>query len=153
MNLFYLIIPFFILILILYILTARCKKEKITIINSKGKTVRIDAEIADSFATRFKGLMGRRSLGEGEGMLFIFPHPDQHSFWMLNTYIPLEALFFDQDGVLIEVLQMEPCGLNVARCWLYRPRKPAGYALEVNKGFSASRSIISGDSRLDIKRI
>jgi len=42
--------------------------------------------------------MGRKQLGDSEGMLFIFETEDYHSFWMKNTLIPLSIAFADKDG-------------------------------------------------------
>jgi len=55
-------------------------------------------EIADTDASREKGLMFRKSLPEGQGMLFDFHEEQPVGFWMQNTYIPLDMIFIRGDG-------------------------------------------------------
>jgi uncharacterized membrane protein (UPF0127 family) len=134
-------------ILILLFITAKGEKRKITVISDDGSRIAVDAEIADSPATRAKGLMGRESLGENEGMLFVFGKPGTYAFWMLNTSMPLDAIHFSGNGTVVDIIRMEPCGLNVA-CPRYPPKEPSMYVLEVNQGFARGKNISIGKSRL-----
>lgn len=144
------LILFIILIMVIYVAMAKGDKRKLTLINSEGKQVFVDTEIADNMSAKIKGLMGRQSLGKNEGMLFKFDKEQVQSFWMLNVTIPLDAIFFDSKGTVVDVIQMEPCGLNITKCRLYAPKKPAMFVLEVNKGFSKNNSIIPGNSSLEL---
>lgn len=137
-----------ILILIIYFMSAKGEKRRLTLINSEDRHIELDIEIADNPVTRAKGLMGRSSLGEYEGMLFIFNRSGIYSFWMLNTTIPLDAIYLSEDGTVVDIIEMEPCGLNITRCRNYIPEAEAMYVLEVNQGFSRKQKIEVGDSRI-----
>jgi uncharacterized protein len=144
------LILFIILIMFIYLAMAKGDKRKLTLINSEGKQVFVDTEIADNMSAKMKGLMGRESLGKNEGMLFKFDKEQVQSFWMFNVTIPLDAIFFDSNGTVVDIIQMEPCGLNITKCRLYAPKKPAMHVLEVNKGFSKNNSILPGNSSLEL---
>ncbi|MCI0503834.1 DUF192 domain-containing protein [Candidatus Micrarchaeota archaeon] len=141
------------IILIFHFIGAKGEKKRIAIINADGSKVYVDAEIANESATMAKGLMGRRSLGENEGMLFVFKQSGIYSFWMLNTTIPLDAIHFADNGTVADIIEMEPCGLNIVKCRLYPPKAQAKYVLEVNQGFSEKNRIVIGTSRLDLSSL
>ncbi|MEW6748916.1 MAG: DUF192 domain-containing protein [Candidatus Micrarchaeota archaeon] len=136
------------IILILLFMTAKGEKRRITLVNSENERFEISVEVANNSITRAKGLMGRSSLGEYEGMLFEFDRPGIYPFWMLNTTIPLDAIYIAGDGSVVDILEMEPCGLNITKCRLYTPKAEAMYVLEVNRGFSGKHSVMAGKSAL-----
>jgi uncharacterized membrane protein (UPF0127 family) len=62
-------------------------------------------EVVDNDADRAKGLMYRKSLPEGTGMLFDFQREQDVSFWMENTYIPLDMIFIKADGRILRIAE------------------------------------------------
>jgi uncharacterized protein len=104
-----------------------------------GDTVR--AEIAYTAEERATGLMHREELPEGSGMLFVFDDVDYRSFWMQNTYIPLDIAFLDRDGRIVDIQQMEPETTE-----MHDSAAPAMFALEVPQGWFAARGIEVGDT-------
>lgn len=135
-------------ILIFLFITAKGEKKRITLINPENERIEMDVEVADNFTMRAKGLMGRSSLGEYEGMLFVFNKSGIYPFWMLNTTIPLDAIYISEEGEVVDVIEMEPCGLNITRCRIYTPKAEALYVLEVNQGFSKKHSVEIGDKMI-----
>ena len=69
---------------------------------------KLQLQLALSREERGEGLMHRKSLAAGHGMLFLSEKPERQSFWMKNTWIPLDIGFFDSKGVLIEVRKLHP---------------------------------------------
>lgn len=102
-------------------------------------SVEIDVEIADTPEEEQRGLMFRTELPKNQGMLFVFSEPQPLYFWMKNTKIPLDILYFAADGSLVSTATMEPCLADP--CPSYPSAAPARYALEVNKGYIAEHGI------------
>ncbi|HEX3994169.1 MAG TPA: DUF192 domain-containing protein [Acetobacteraceae bacterium] len=62
-------------------------------------------ELATNDAERERGLMYRKSMPQGHGMLFDFQHEQPLSFWMHNTYIPLDMIFIRGDGRIAHIVE------------------------------------------------
>jgi hypothetical protein len=103
----------------------------------------IQAEVAGNTATRSQGLMQRKSMAQGAGMLFLFDESAAHCMWMKNTLIPLSVAFIDERGEIVNIADMQPLD-ETTHCAL----RPARYALEMNQGWFRKRGIGPG-SRLD----
>ena len=114
------------------------------------KTVTMKVEVAQTPDERTQGLMNRKELKPGEGMLFVFPEPQSLSFWMKNTLIPLDILFFDTEGHFINATQMQPCTQDP--CPRYSAEALGQYVIEVGKGFRIKNGIGVG-WKLDLKEI
>jgi uncharacterized membrane protein (UPF0127 family) len=100
-------------------------------------------EIADSPEKASQGLMRRKELKEGNGMLFIFPDEEIRSFWMKNTYIPLSIGYFNKKNELIDIQDMKPAESEMQTQFETYPSKgPAQFALEVPQGWFAKHKIV-----------
>jgi len=82
--------------------------EPLQIVTHDGRTHRFHVEIADNDASRERGLMFRKSLGPDAGMLFDFHSSQYVSFWMKNTLIPLDMVFIDARGTVVNVAANAP---------------------------------------------
>lgn len=115
--------------------------------------VHVVVEVADSPAERQQGLMGRTSLGADEGMVFLFDDvadgPVTSEFWMKDTLIPLSVAFWDEDGRIVGIQDMDPCAEDP--CPTYGSPKPYVGALEVNGGFFTEHGVTTGD-RIELVR-
>ena len=72
---------------------------------SKAGVHTFEVELATTEAEREKGLMFRKSLPEGHGMLFDFHQEQEVAFWMQNTYIPLDMIFIQADGRILRIAE------------------------------------------------
>lgn len=102
---------------------------------------RFTVEIAASEADRERGLMNRASLPKDHGMLFVFDHPQRVWFWMRNTKIPLDMLFFTASGV-VETVHANA----VPEDWTpISGGADIQYVLEIGGGVAKARGIAAGD--------
>ena len=101
-------------------------------------------EIADDDAERARGLMFRDALPSGHGMLFIHDAEEPQAYWMKNTKIPLDILYFDDDRKLVaQQRDVPPCSLGDG-CPSYPSDAPARYVLELNAGEAARLKLADG---------
>lgn len=95
-------------------------------------------ETARTFPQWQQGLAGRASLKADKGMLFVFPQPQPLRFWMKDTLIPLDIIFFNADGSFNSVHKnAPPCKLPAdisSLCPIYPSQGPAQYVVELNGG-------------------
>lgn len=106
--------------------------------------VKLTVELADTAEKREQGLMNREELEQGHGMWFAFEDEAPRTFWMKNTLIPLDILFFNGKKEIVRIIEnMEPC--KIEQCPSYYSGIPAMYALEVPVGFVRANSISLGD--------
>lgn len=106
-------------------------------------------EVAKTASERAHGLMFRRELPPDQGMLFVQP-PGPAVFWMKNTYIPLDLLYFDAEGRLAQVVaEAPPC--KTPSCPIYPSETTTiRYILEISAGEATRRGIQIGD-RLQLR--
>lgn len=108
---------------------------------------KLKVEIADTQPKRSKGLGGRTSLAEGEGMLFIFPKEDKYPFWMKGVSFPLDFIWIKGDKVadLLENVSPAQAGQKDVDLPIYVPKEPVDKILEVNAGTISKLKIKIGD--------
>jgi uncharacterized membrane protein (UPF0127 family) len=99
----------------------------------------IQAEVANTTATRAQGLMRRKSMAQGTGMLFLFDESAGHCMWMKNTLIALSVAFIDERGQIVNIADMQPLD-ETTHC----ASRPVRYALEMNQGWFKQRGIVPG---------
>jgi uncharacterized protein len=106
-----------------------------------GKSIhRISIEVAANSDERQQGLMWRKSMGDDQGMLFIFEYAEPQSFWMRNTYIPLDIIYVS-DKLEVVSIQKNCAILNDKPL----PSKGAAqYVIEINGGLSDKKGIQPG---------
>jgi uncharacterized membrane protein (UPF0127 family) len=111
--------------------------------------VLVNIIVAESDEAQGVGLMHRESFPEDCGMVFLFFEERSGGFWMKNTLIPLSIAFFDAEGEILSILDMEPCEADP--CDVYDPGVPYSGALEVNQGRFEDWGVEVGDE-IDITR-
>ncbi len=105
---------------------------------------RYQVEIAQDDATRARGLMFRDSMPADHGMLFIHDAEEPQAYWMKNTRIALDILYFDNARKLVaQQRDVPPCSAGNA-CPPYPSRRPARYVLELNAGQAAKLDLKDG---------
>ena len=110
------------------------------LLESGGKTHVVQVELADTPAKHERGLMFRKELADGHGMLFLFDEESEHSFWMKDTLIPLDMIFVDSAGRVTGIvararpLTLEP--RSGGRCRM---------VLEVPGGWAEAHGVRVGD--------
>ncbi|AHL74296.1 hypothetical protein CH92_04010 [Stutzerimonas stutzeri] len=100
----------------------------------------LQAEYARSPDERARGLMERTELPADRGMLFRFDDVRRHCLWMKDTPLPLSAAFMDEQGRIVDIIDLEPLDKAI-RC----SQEPARYALEVNQGWYRQHRLGTND--------
>jgi len=134
----------FIFIIICFNLVS-CSSQKLAVqeikIERDGQVIAVvKAEIARTEEERQQGLMYRKKLPDGEGMLFIFERDQILSFWMKNTYIPLSIAYIAYNGRIIDIKDMYPHNETPVIS-----SRSARYALEVPQGWFSRVGVMEGD--------
>ena len=105
---------------------------------------RYRVEVADDDAERARGLMFRDELASGTGMIFLHDREEPQAYWMKNTKIPLDILYFDNARKLVaQQRDVPPCTAGNA-CPPYPSNAPARYVLELNAGEAAKLKLQNG---------
>jgi hypothetical protein len=114
------------------------KEGELTFLKNQEK---LTIEIADSEAETTQGLMYRRTMPDSCGMVFIFADSQPRSFWMKNTYLPLDILFLDESKKIVTIqANRTPFSEEAIPSF-----ENAKYVLEVNAGYCKRKGIEKGD--------
>ena len=116
------------------------KEAEVYLIHSNGDTLRkIDVELAETDYEKQTGLMYRESLGSDQGMLFVYDSERIRNFYMKNTYIPLDILYYDTDSTLVSIQKNA-----TPRDETNLPSDgPAQFVLEINAGLADEWGVTS----------
>lgn len=126
-----------------FLVLAACASAPAAVLTAPdGARVTVTVELARTSDERQRGLMFRTALPEGHGMLFVFDAEQPLSFWMKNTLLPLDILFFDDAGMVVSSASMTPCTADP--CPVSVSSGPARYALEVPAGFVERHRVAAG---------
>lgn|SRR5690625_3582507 len=107
-----------------------------------GEVYRVELAVTDE--ERAVGLMFRDELPAGTGMLFIHAREEPQAYWMMNTEIPLDILYFNASRRLVaQQRDAQPCSSGLA-CPAYPSGAPALYVLELNAGEAARLGLEDG---------
>lgn len=124
----------------LVLLQCSAKTPEVTLHTSDGQ-IQIQVEIAASSSERRRGLMGRKQLGNREGMLFVFPALSLSPFWMENTPVSLDIVFIGED---LQIAEIAAKTIPYSR-ELIRPAHPYRYVLEIKGGTATDIGLHAGD--------
>lgn len=128
-------------ILFLVLLSMQAVAAQLTIETSNNQKLTLKTEIADTQEKRARGLMFREAIESDYGMIFLFPNKEVVYMWMKNTLIPLDMLFFDENGYIVHIKENAiPHDLT-----LISSTEPAIGVVEVQGGFSAKHNLKLGD--------
>lgn len=116
------------------------EKLPVRLTTSDGRTHVYTAEVARTPEEQAQGLMYRRAMPRDAGMLFPMAPPRAASFWMRNTYLPLDIIFISPEGRVLNVAQGEPLNETPVEAVGL-----TGAVLELNQGEAARIGLKPGD--------
>jgi uncharacterized protein len=110
-----------------------------------GKTFSV--EVADEEEEREKGLSNRKTLGENEGMLFVFEYPTIPVFWMKDMKFPIDIVWISEGKVIGWVSNVLPePGIRDEDLAVYSPPQLVDMILEIPSGTVSGQNIVEGDA-------
>jgi len=110
---------------------------------ARRQPTRVSLEVAADEPARERGLSRRTQVASGTGMVFLFPHDTNASFWMKDTLVPLQIAFVASDGRVVSMFEMTPCRADP--CAVYTPTSAYSYAVELPSGAFTAAGVEQGD--------
>ena len=120
------------------------KEAELELSRADSLIAKFDIEIADDDFERQTGLMNRHSMEDSQGMLFVFDDENFRSFYMKNTYIPLDLIYLDKDGKIVS-FQLNAQPLDESSLPSNSPEK---YVLEINAGLAEQLGLQVNDQMI-----
>lgn len=121
---------------------AACSDEGKLVLHTDSGDHSFNVEVVDTDETRAQGLMYRQELADDAGMLFDFKEERNVSFWMRNTFIPLDMIFVGSDGVVknihVNARPQDPTSIP--------SEGPVQFVLEIPGGQSKVIGLKAGDT-------
>ncbi|MDP3957947.1 MAG: DUF192 domain-containing protein [bacterium] len=108
---------------------------------------RVEVAVARTPAEQARGLSGVESLGDGEGMLFVFEVSGRHAFWMKGMKISIDIIWLDEQGAVVGIEEnASPSSYRSDNdAETFSPAQDARYVLEVRAGFAEAHGVEIGD--------
>lgn len=134
------------------------KEGELEFLNANGEAFKkIDIEIAETNNERARGLMDRSKMEENNGMIFIFGDDEirPHTFYMKNTRIPLDIMYFSKDSVLINIARNAQPGADSEQGGgtVAGAKADSKFVVEVNGGLADSWGIKEGETKIRWKNV
>jgi uncharacterized membrane protein (UPF0127 family) len=123
---------------------AKVESPKLEYSQIKIGSAEIKAEVVDNEEARMKGLSGRDSLANDEGMLFVFEKPDIYPFWMKDMQFAIDIIWI-KDKKIVEIIKDAQPPTAEGKTISYTPRAQADLVLETMAGFCTENNVKIGD--------
>lgn len=115
--------------------------KKLNIYKKNQEVVQYYVDIADTYDKQKMGLMYVKQMPKNQGMLFIYSKERKIGIWMKNTFIPLDIVFIDKNGIITEIVQRPDTRSRTTTI----SKEPSKYVLEINLGEAKRNNINVGD--------
>lgn len=120
-------------------------KDDLKLVLPRGE---IYVQLANTEETRELGLSYRTSIGDNEGMLFVFDKPDNYGFWMKDMNFPIDMVWFSESGQVVHT-EEDLATSSYPKVFINKPK--AKYVLELNSGIARKYGLYLG-SRVDLSK-
>ena len=138
-------LSFFCVLLFLFWMFLSFRKPEKKEMKIGGNTLFV--EVAETSMQQTKGLSGKRKLAENEGMIFVYPYPQQPTFWMYDMKFPIDILWVNERSIIgIEKNVSPESGTPALRLRRYKAPSAITSVVEVQAGWSEKHNITQGSN-------